>query len=97
MPSARKKAILHFVQARVKEAVEHFGLVPSLEQEGMSKVQSRILEAIKAGGGRLYFAPDLGATLGISRISVLRNLHALVAMGKLRRVGSRKTGYWELT
>ena len=38
----------------------------------------------------------LAAALGVSRATVTRALQALVASGSVRRIGSNKTGWWEL-
>ena len=41
-------------------------------------------------------APALGQTIGISLRKIHQNIAALKEMGRLRRIGSRKTGHWEV-
>ncbi|NCO34693.1 MAG: HTH domain-containing protein [Armatimonadetes bacterium] len=39
----------------------------------------------------------LAESLGVSRTTVRRHVRALKSKGLLRRVGSKKSGYWEVT
>jgi predicted HTH transcriptional regulator len=40
--------------------------------------------------------PDMSSKLKISHRTVERNIKNLQEKGKLKRTGSRKTGYWEI-
>ncbi|MEG0418519.1 winged helix-turn-helix transcriptional regulator, partial [Gordonibacter sp.] len=39
---------------------------------------------------------QIATAIGQSRSSVTRHIQALMAAGALRRIGSNKTGYWEV-
>jgi len=40
--------------------------------------------------------PEISEMLGITERSVQRNMHNLQKDGKIKRIGSRKTGYWQI-
>ncbi len=96
MPQGRKKAIRSFVAKRIAEVIKHFGIQTRQEEDELSKLQMEILRHISSIGGKLYLAEDLCAALGISRITAMRNLKALVEEGKLRRFGAKKNGFWTI-
>lgn len=97
MPSKRKKAIVGFLSNRVADVAKKYGIAePKASLTNLSDIEERIIRSIAERGGRLQNAEDLSIALGISRITALRHINALVSIRKLRRVGSKKTGYWEL-
>ena len=91
----RKRAIASFVSSRVHEVVKHFGLelAPTF---GLSKTQQSIMDYARTRGGRIDNAGDLASSLGIAKLTALRNIALLVEQGYLRRDGSKKTGHWTL-
>ena len=61
----------------------------------LSDTQVRIVELISASPHISY--DDLAERLSKDRSTVMRNISKLKALGILRRVGSKKTGHWEVT
>ncbi len=53
-----------------------------------------IIEAVK--DNKFITIPELSLLSGKSEATIHRHLDALSKSGKIRRVGSRKTGYWDL-
>lgn len=97
MPGKRKKAILRFLSSRVSDVTKKFGIVDSMHSStNLPIIEERIVGFVLEHGGRLQNAEELCSSLGISKITSLRHINALVRLRKLRRVGSKKTGYWEL-
>jgi ATP-dependent DNA helicase RecG len=41
-------------------------------------------------------APELAKVIGISPRKIEQNVASLKKIGQLRRIGSRKAGYWEV-
>lgn len=72
----------------------------SVESSGKSSVQSSgktenlILGLLSAR--REMTIPDLAKTLGLSPRAVEKQIAKLRQDGRLRRVGSKKAGYWEV-
>lgn len=54
----------------------------------------RIVEAVK--GNKYITIPELAALTGKSESTIHRHLDVLVKSGKIARVGSRKTGFWDI-
>lgn len=54
----------------------------------------RIVEAVK--GNKYITIPELAALTGKSEATIHRHLDVLVKSGKIARVGSRKTGFWDI-
>jgi len=54
----------------------------------------RIVEAVK--GNKYITIPELAALTGKSEATIHRHLDVLVKSGKIVRVGSRKTGFWDI-
>ncbi len=61
----------------------------------LNEVQTRILKLI-SGNPRISY-DDLAERLSKDRSTVMRNIVKLKELGALRRVGSKKTGHWEVT
>ena len=96
MPRSRKKAILSFISARIKEVTDRFGLIKAERDFALTKSQQAIFEYALNNGGRIDNANILCSVLGVSKITALRGIEVLVNQGKLKRIGSRKTGFWEI-
>ena len=96
LSKTRKKAIVRFVSSRVGEVAKRYGLVYSEPSNGLSKNQQAIVAYIRSLGGSLYLAEDAAEALHCPRITIIRNLSRLAEQGVLVRVGSKKTGHWEL-
>ena len=96
LSAKRKRAIMVFVQIRLGEVMKRYGVTIESLASSLNLTQSRIVEYIRSTGGKLYSAEELASALDISRITAIRNLQTLVTIGTLRRVGSKKTGFWEL-
>lgn len=92
----RAKAVERFVSRRVEEVARKYGLVAMNRGNSLSKNQEAIVAYIRSIGGRLYLAQDVSDALNLPKITVIRNLASLVEAGVLIRVGSKKTGHWEL-
>jgi ATP-dependent DNA helicase RecG len=75
------------VKSSVKSSVES-------SVESSVKTPERILERLSARG-ELTMA-DLAETLGISKRAVEKQVAKLQAQGRMRRVGGRKVGHWEV-
>lgn len=73
-----------------------------LADKGALKVQIKgqpdlindLLKALRANPSSDY--PGLAQTLGVSEATVKRHIQKLKQQNRLRRVGSRKTGHWEV-
>ena len=52
-----------------------------------------ILGAVK--NNKYITIPELSNLTGKSEATIHRHLDALSKLGRIRRVGSRKTGYWD--
>lgn len=61
----------------------------------LGDTQARIVELVTATPHISY--DEIAERLSIARSTVMRNIGKLKAMGVLRRVGSRKTGHWQVT
>ncbi|MEA3544535.1 MAG: DeoR family transcriptional regulator [Thermodesulfobacteriota bacterium] len=53
-----------------------------------------LLNVIKADPTADY--PMLAQTLGVSEATIKRNIQKLKQQNRMRRVGSKKTGHWEV-
>lgn len=93
----RQEAILRFISRRVAEIIKRYAISREIGNNQLSKTQLAIISYFHSNGGTLFSAQDASNALGISKITVLRNLDVLVKAGYIERVGSRKTGYWTLT
>lgn len=62
--------------------------------EGLTANQQRILELLVQQPQMT--APELAEIIKISPRKIEQNIATLKEMGRLRRIGSRKTGYWEV-
>ena len=60
----------------------------------LSDLQTQILELIRQKATISY--NELASVTGKDRSTVRRNVGKLKDMGLLRRVGSKKTGHWEV-
>lgn len=60
----------------------------------LSKTQRGILNAIRENPEISYDALD--EAMGLNRTTVMRNIQKLKEQGYLRRIGSKKTGHWEI-
>ena len=95
-PKTRAKAIQRFVSSRVEEVARKYGLVSAYKGDTLSKNQQAIVTYIRSKGGKLFLAQDACNALNLPKITIIRNLASLVEQGVLARVGSKKTGHWEL-
>jgi len=59
-----------------------------------SGLDIKIVEAIKEN--KYITIPELAKITGKSTATIYRHLEELSKFGKVKRVGSRKTGYWDL-
>lgn len=57
-------------------------------------LDSEIIEAVK--DNKYITIPELSVLTGKSEATIHRHLNCLSKVGKIKRVGSRKTGYWNL-
>ena len=62
--------------------------------EGLSELQEMILFEVKGAPGVAY--DDLATLLGKDRRTIARNIQKLKDRGLMRRIGSKKTGHWEV-
>ena len=96
LPASRKNAILQFVSSRVADVAKKYNLEQTMSSGRISKTQQVILHYAAFHGGRVENAKALCASLDIPWITAIRNIGALVSMGKIERIGSKKTGHWKL-
>ena len=96
LPASRCRAIVGFVERRVEEVCKRFDIPLSMEDAALNKTQRAILHYVSNQGGVLSKAEELCSALEISRITALRHIDVLVGLGRLKRIGSKKTGYWRL-
>jgi ATP-dependent DNA helicase RecG len=61
----------------------------------LNKIQVHLLNALKTKPKADYAA--LATILDVSPATVKRNIQKLKNIGALKRIGSKKTGYWEVT
>jgi predicted HTH transcriptional regulator len=61
----------------------------------LNKIQVQLLNALKTKPKADY--TTLAKILDVSPATVKRNIQKLKEMGVLKRIGSKKTGYWEVT
>ena len=66
----------------------------SVQDEQITSRQSMVLDTIAAQPDITY--DELSRAVGVSSATVRRDVDALVAAGLLKRVGSRKSGRWEI-
>ncbi|MEA3225550.1 MAG: putative DNA binding domain-containing protein [Planctomycetota bacterium] len=82
----------------INEPINHrnkpINLPSAPDGEPIRKVDDRIVEQIEMDPHLSYDA--LAASIGIGRSTVMRHVQGLKNRGVLRRVGSRKLGYWEV-
>ncbi|MCR5348315.1 MAG: helix-turn-helix domain-containing protein [Bacilli bacterium] len=90
------KAVRKKLGLSQKEMAKRFGITKGVPPNEGNATSDRVLSFMAQNGGRLANAETLTIALGIARITALRHLSSLVAQGKVRRVGSRKTGHWAL-
>ena len=95
LPRSRADAIVSFVTRRVDEVAKRFGM--TLDYKELSALDERILGYARARGGVITNAQTLADEIGIAWITAARHLQSLCLSNHLVRVGSRKTGHWELT
>jgi ATP-dependent DNA helicase RecG len=60
----------------------------------LGKTPARILELLRANPS--LTVPEIAAELSKSESAAIRAIHRLQAAGRVRRVGSRKAGHWEV-
>ena len=60
----------------------------------LSKTEQAVLDAISTHPDYSY--EQLAATCGVSRPTIARTVKSLQIHGHIRRVGSDKTGHWEV-
>ena len=61
----------------------------------LSDLQVRILDMVRANPEETY--DDMQEKLGKNRTTIMRNIQQLKEIGILKRIGSKKTGAWEIT
>lgn len=61
---------------------------------GLTKSERKVLELLQSRSAGT--APEVAELLGLSERTVRRAFSSLKSKGLLRRVGSDKTGYWEV-
>ena len=60
----------------------------------VNKTQRKILELLQANNNLTY--ENLAVTLNLNRKTIMRNLNDLKNKNLIHRVGSNKSGYWEI-
>jgi DNA-binding MarR family transcriptional regulator len=65
-----------------------------MEASQLSKTEQAVLDAIDWHPDYSY--EQLAATCGVSRPTIARTVKSLQAYNRIRRVGSDKTGHWEV-
>lgn len=60
----------------------------------LTTLDDRIVEAVR--GNKYITIPELAALTDKSESTIHRHLDVLVKSGRITRVGSRKTGFWEI-
>ena len=60
----------------------------------LNDLQTQILEQIRLTANISYM--ELSSATGKDRSTIMRNISKLKKAGLLHRVGSKKTGYWEV-
>ena len=60
----------------------------------LTAIQKDILREITSNPAATY--EDIGEKLGIHRATVARHINLLKKTGVISRMGSRKTGYWQV-
>lgn len=77
-----------------KEIKVHFDPINDPLKMKLTKIQTLLLEILRENP--LMDCEGVAAKLGKDRSTVKRNIQQLKSLGILRRLGSKKTGYWEL-
>lgn len=97
---SRKEAINKFVTRRISTILYHLDVDDKLEDLAMlnslSVLEEHIILYIKKKGKLTDLNPLIKKT-GNSYITIYRAISKLTKNGLLKRVGSRKTGYWILS
>ena len=93
IPKTRKQAVVSFVSRQVEVVAKRFGLIRKKEFI-LDQVDHSILEYASRNGNRIASALCCAKTIGVSTITALRHIEKLSSLGILKRVGSKKTGYW---
>ena len=65
-----------------------------MEASQLSKTEQAVLDAISLHPDYSY--EQLAITCGVSRPTIARTVKSLQAYNRIRRVGSDKTGHWEV-
>lgn len=60
----------------------------------VNKTKYKILDLLKQNNSLTY--DDLMGLLNVSRKTIMRNISDLKEQNKIKRIGSDKTGYWEI-
>jgi len=80
-----------------KKRVSDVGKEPGLSEKStrtVGKTSEKILAAIQDSGA--VTIAELARATGVTERTIERNLQKLQAMGRIRRIGGRKQGYWEI-
>ena len=64
------------------------------KNDPLNKIQVHLLNALKTKPKANY--ATLATILDVSPATVKRNIQKLKNIGALKRIGSKKTGYWEV-
>lgn len=77
-----------------RAAADEMGRIPSSSGKSSGKTEDRILDLLAATAGMTI--PDVAEAIGLSSRAVEKQIARLRKGGRLRRVGSRKAGRWEV-
>ena len=94
----KKEALARKLGERIAEAQnlleEKYRKSPLATEKKSEKPESLVLNQLRENPRRNK--EELSAILGVSRATITRALQKLVINGKIKRIGSNKTGYWEI-
>ena len=93
IPKARKEAIVRFLSRNVDAVAKRFNLRRGSETI-LDAVDRAILEYAAGNKQIIESAAACAKEIGVSAITALRHIEKLSSWNILKRVGSRKTGYW---
>lgn len=96
IPDARRNAIKSLIMKRIVTITKRFNLNDDNHNYGyeLSTLEKDIIKYVEANEYELRDLNELMKKTGYSYITIYRAVSSLVNKQILRRVGSRKTGYW---
>ena len=82
------------INEQINASGEQINVADEQINEQINDRQTTVLDVIRSNPNTTY--DELSRAVGVSSSTVRRDVDALVADGLLKRIGSRKTGHWEV-